>query len=86
MNIKVIPNPISTNGLVFINLPENVHSLKLLVCNTLGENVAVVEKQNLSQGAQWIDISEWSYLPQGLYAMSVLIDEKWQNTIKILKD
>jgi CubicO group peptidase (beta-lactamase class C family) len=86
LTVKVVPNPILTNAAASITLSENVKELKLLVSNALGENVGVIEKQNLSAGAQWIDLSEWSYLPQGVYAMSVWTDGKWQTAVKFLKE
>jgi D-alanyl-D-alanine carboxypeptidase len=86
LTVKVVPNPVSTNAAAAITLPDHVKALKLLVSNALGENVAMLEKQNLSAGVQWIDLSEWSYLPQGVYAMSVWTDGKWQTTAKFLKE
>jgi CubicO group peptidase (beta-lactamase class C family) len=86
LTVRVIPNPVSANAAVSITLPDNVRELKLLVSNALGENVGVIGKQNLSAGAQWIDLSEWSYLPQGVYAMSVWTDGKWQTTVKFIKN
>jgi D-alanyl-D-alanine carboxypeptidase len=83
--VKVIPNPISTNARVSITLPENVKDLKLLISNILGENVGMVERKNLSQGEQWIDLSECSNLLEGVYVMSVLIDGKLRTIVKILK-
>lgn len=83
--VKVYPNPFSQSLSVKIMFPSKVQTLTLTLCNSMGQTIREVQKNNVDAGVfeyQWENLAD---LPQGIYIARVIADGNEIRNIKVVK-
>ena len=85
LDLHIAPNPFSENLQIAMDLPNKLDEIELVLSNTMGQIMVKNTVQNLPAGARNLAIDHLESLLPGVYFLSVVLDGKVAETVKVFK-
>jgi D-alanyl-D-alanine carboxypeptidase len=85
INITAFPNPFRNQLFFSLHLDLPVSSVKMTLTNTLGEEIARVEKDNLSTGDHLLGFDNLNDISSGMYFVETFLNGRSVKTLKVVK-
>ncbi|HEY0029990.1 MAG TPA: serine hydrolase, partial [Bacteroidia bacterium] len=85
INITAYPNPFKNDLSLTLHLAVPASSVIMTLTNTLGEEIARLEKENLSTGDHLLGFDNLNEINSGMYFITTFLNGQSVNTLKVIK-
>ncbi|HEX8516881.1 MAG TPA: serine hydrolase [Bacteroidia bacterium] len=85
ISISAYPNPFKNDLSLSLHINGPVASVRMVLTNTLGEEVASLERENLTAGDHLIGFEDLTEITSGMYFVTTSLDGQAVKTVKVVK-
>lgn len=82
---SVYPNPFTNSINIKMNIDEKIKSVSIILTNALGQEIASLERKDLTPGSEEFQLNDLSNLNSGVYFIHLKINGQPASSIKLIK-